>query len=87
MAFYWYAIHYYFKEKGLDISTYTKETKIIFIKKKNPVEIKVVSISPNILSEGDIELRSIFTKLDWHISQNLWEHDKEYYNDSCETII
>lgn len=87
MAFYWYAIYYYFKEKGLDISQYQKETKIIFIKKKNPIEIKVIEMHQNLLMEGDIELRSIFTKLDWHISQNLWEHDKSYYNNTCEIII
>jgi hypothetical protein len=86
MAFYWYAIHYYFKEKGLDISQYQKETKIIFIKKKNPIEIKVVGISETLLSEGDIELRDIFIKLDWHISQDKWEHDRQYYNETCEII-
>jgi hypothetical protein len=87
LTFYWYAIHWYFKNKGFDISGYEKETKIIFIKKRNPVEIKVVEVHHTILNEGDLDLRPILKELDWHYTNDKWDHDRLYYDNKCQTII
>lgn len=79
LAFYWLAVGYYLKEKGIDYKDYTCNTKIIAIQIKDLVECKVFNISDLDLRIGLDEIEFLLPQLHWHYTNDKWEHAKEYY--------
>ena len=90
MAFYWMAIMNMLEE-GLDegvpnFKNYKRETYIIFIKTKDPLEITIKQIGDSLIQEGTLEIMSIFKNLNWHMINNKWDHDRLYYDGKCEVL-
>lgn len=88
LAYYWAAIHWYFKyELQLDISLYDYESYIIAIQNNNGYAVRVFSIAPEAIEERlDIIDRTI-AQIAWHKATNLWDHYREYYDgDGAELI-
>jgi hypothetical protein len=88
MAFYWYAICWYFDNVlKIDISEYKQSTYIVAIESRNK-EVKVLEVPESILIEKSKEIKSIISQIEWHEKHNLWEFSKEYYeNDGVETSL
>lgn len=87
LAFYWMAIFYhYITEKQQSLEGYTFETFIIFIKKNEPIEIAVRKIGTGLLNEGEIKIREILSKLQWHVKNDKWDYDEEYYLEKYITL-
>ena len=82
LAYYWLAIHWYFKyELDIDLSKeeYTYETYIIAIQSHDGYEVRVFKMDP-VLIEGKLPLIDYLIKeIAWHKNNNLWEHTKIYY--------
>jgi len=80
MAFYWYAINWYFvNELKKDIGEYTKETYLIALKTTDDAEVKVYKVQEQFLTDGMTELTELFRLLQWHWENNQWDYTKEYY--------
>jgi len=81
MAFYWMAIHWYFKNTFTDkiIDEYTKETFVVAIGVKEPIEVKVFEITDRTLLDGLIEITPLLDQLSWHFKENKWDYSKAYY--------
>ena len=81
LAFYWLAIHWYFKNNLTDknIAEYQKETYVVAIGTKDPIEVKVFEITDQSLTEGLNEIDQIMRELDWHFKENKWDHTRLYY--------
>lgn len=80
MAFYWMAIHWYFINiLHKDIIDYDKETYIVAIGTKDPIEVKVFDISEATLTKGLLEIDPLITQLAWHFKEDKWDYTKEYY--------
>lgn len=88
LAYYWLAIHWYFKhELEIDIDGYSFKSYIIAIENSGNCEIRVFEIDPvNIEARLPI-IDKIIKLIAWHKDNNLWEHTKEYYdNDGVEKL-
>lgn len=81
MAFYWMAIHWYFKNKLVDknINDYTKETFIVAVGTKDPIEAKVFEVSEPTLMRGLDEIEGLMRQLEWHLREDKWDYNKAYY--------
>lgn len=86
LACYWFAIETWFREnfKEYDINEYSRETYLVAIQTKNPykdypVNCEVFSISEESLSEGLSILEKKLPDIAWHFENNLWDHEKAYY--------
>jgi len=81
MAFYWMAIYWYFKNTFIDkdINEYVKETFIVAIGTKDPIEVKVFEVSEPKLKEGLIEIEPLLNQLEWHFKENKWDYTRAYY--------
>lgn len=80
MAFYWYAITWYFiNELKIDINLYEKETFIIALKTTDDAEVKVYKIPDVYLNDGFVELTELLSLLKWHWENDKWDYTKEYY--------
>lgn len=88
MAFYWFAISWYFEyELKIDISEYTQQTYIVAIEPQTKI-VKVLDVPESILIEKSKEIKNIISDINWHEQNNLWDFAKEYYeNDGVETIL
>ena len=88
LAYYWMAIHWYFKiELGLNIEEYNYETYIIAIQNNNENAIRVFEICPKDIEERFELIDSTIKEIAWHKDNNLWEHTKEYYlNNGVEKL-
>lgn len=87
LAFYWMAIYSEFKDKIEDFNDYKKETYIVAVQTKDLPECRTFSIAENLLDKGLEEIELIMKDLEWHFSENLWEHNKTYYaGDGSEEI-
>ena len=86
MAFYWMAIMNMVKEgyEFIDLKDYKRETYIIFIKTKDPLEVTVKQIGDSLINEGTLEIMQILMSLSWHMRNNKWDHDRLYYDGKCE---
>lgn len=86
MAYYWLAIHWYFKnELKLNIEEYDYETYIVAIQSHDSYEVRVFAIDSKAIEEELITIDQAIRKIAWHKNNNLWEHTKEYYEgDGCE---
>ena len=81
MAFYWMAIFWYFKHNlpEKNISDYVKETFIVAIGTKDPIEIKVFEIQESTLNAGLLEIDPLMRQLEWHFKEDKWDYTKAYY--------
>jgi hypothetical protein len=81
MAFYWMAIYWYFKNTLTDknIDEYLKETFIVAIGTKDPVEVKVFEVTEGRLNEGFFEIFPLLTQLQWHFTEQKWDYSQAYY--------
>ena len=81
MAFYWMAIYWHFKNVLTDknFDDYTKETFIVVIGTKDPIEVKVFEITEKTLNLGILEIDPLMRQLEWHFKENKWDYTKEYY--------
>lgn len=81
MAFYWMAIYWYFKNILIDkdINEYNKETFIVAIGIKDPIEIKVFEITEPTLNKGLEEIDPLMNQLEWHFKEDKWDHTQLYY--------
>jgi hypothetical protein len=81
MAFYWMAIYWYFKNNLPDknIDEYLKETFVVAIGTKDPIEVKVFEITERRLTEGLIEIEPLLRELEWHFKEDKWDYTRAYY--------
>jgi hypothetical protein len=88
LAFYWMALTWYFKNTlNKDIVEYKNETYIIAVQSKEYYECKAFTIPESELSIGFEEIKDNLKKLEWHYTNNKWDHSREYYdNNGIETI-
>jgi hypothetical protein len=87
MAFYWIALYSYFKEQGINLSDYSKETYIVGLQKGDVPECRVFEITEDWLTLGHSEISEVLYELKWHFDNDLWEHRQEYYeNNGIEKI-
>jgi hypothetical protein len=80
MAFYWMAIHWYFKnELNIDPSEYEKETYIVAVSTTEPTEVKVFKMTDLRLNEGLNEIEQLMYELSWHFENEKWDYPRSYY--------
>ena len=80
MAFYWMAIHWYFKNTlNKNIDEYQKETFIVAIGTKEPIEVKVFEVIESTLLKGFLEIESLIYSLAWHFKEDKWDYTEAYY--------
>jgi hypothetical protein len=82
MAFYWAAIHYFCKEKSINIDDFKKETYIIGLQKGDLPECRVFEISEKWLLKACNEFDILFPEIKWHYDNNLWDHTRSYYENN-----
>lgn len=81
LSYYWIAIHWLFKnELNIDIENYTYETYIIAIQNNNGYGIRVIKFNPESLEERIPLISDTISKICWHKDNNLWDHDRHYYD-------
>lgn len=90
LAYYWAAIHWYFKHElkiDLAIKEYTYETYIIAVQSHDGNEVRVFTFNPNSIEDKLLVIDQAIKRIAWHKNNNLWEHTKEYYeNNGIEYI-
>lgn len=88
MAFYWFAIHWWFKNAlNKDISEYNKQTYIIGLKTTDDAEVRVYKIQDIHLREGLVDINNILGDLAWHWENDKWDHTRNYYvGEGYETL-
>ena len=88
LAYYWLAIHWYFKnELKLDIEEYEHSTYIVAIQ-NDGATCKVFEIDDETIITNIDKLTHIITQMDWHFSNNLWDYSREYYEgDGAELLL
>lgn len=82
LAYYWLAIHWYFKnELKLNIEEYEYETYIIAVQSHDGYEVRVFAIDPQAIEAELSTIEYAIKRIAWHKDNNLWDHMKEYYDD------
>jgi len=80
LAFYWLALHWYFKhELGLDLQGYDKYTYIVAVTSASPAEVKVFEITEPTLSKGLRDIEQLMPALKWHFDNDKWDYPEAYY--------
>ena len=80
LAFYWMAITWYFKnELKLNIDEYEKETYIVAISSREPIETVVFKVQDKQLTDGLNEIDNIMHNLEWHWTNDKWDYSRLYY--------
>lgn len=88
LAYYWLAIHWYFKnELKLNIEEYEYETYIIAVQSHNGYEVRVFKFNPKTVEERLVAIDYAIKRIAWHKDNNLWDHMKEYYDEDGAEII
>lgn len=88
LAYYWLAIHWYFKnELKLNIEEYEYETYIIAVQSHDGYEVRVFKFSPKTVEERLVAIDYAIKRIAWHKDNNLWDHMKEYYDEDGAEII
>ena len=89
MAYYWFAITWYFdNELNIDISEYSHNTYIVAIQNNGSNECRVFEVPENAIIEKSEKIKEILSEIDWHMSNDLWEYRKEYYEgDGTESLL
>lgn len=88
LAYYWLAIHWYFKnELKLNIEEYEYETYIIAVQSYDGYEVRVFKFNPKTVEERLVAIDYAIKRIAWHKDNNLWDHMKEYYDEDGAEII
>lgn len=88
LAYYWLAIHWYFKnELKLNIEEYEYETYIVAVQSHDGYEVRVFKFNPKAIEERLITIDYAIKRIAWHKNNNLWDHMKEYYDEDGAEII
>lgn len=88
LAYYWLAIHWYFKnELKLNIEEYEYETYIVAVQSHDGYEVRVFKFNPKTVEERLITIDYAIKRIAWHKNNNLWDHMKEYYDEDGAEII
>lgn len=88
LAYYWLAIHWYFKnELKLNIEEYEYETYIVAVQSHNGYEVRVFKFNSKAIEERLITIDYAIKRIAWHKNNNLWDHMKEYYDEDGAEII
>lgn len=88
LAYYWLAIHWYFKnELKLNIEEYEYETYIIAVQSHDGYEVRVFKFNPKAIEERLVTIDYAIKRIAWHKDNNLWDHMKEYYDEDGAEMI
>lgn len=88
LAYYWLAIHWYFKnELKLNIEEYEYETYIVAVQSHDGYEVRVFKFNPKTVEERLVAIDYAIKRIAWHKDNNLWDHMKEYYDEDGAEII
>lgn len=88
LAYYWMAIHWYFKnELKEDISKYSYETYIIGVQSHSGHEVKVFKFTPTAIENQADKITNALKDIKWHQVTNNWEHVKNYYEGDGSEIL
>ena len=88
LAYYWLAIHWYFKnELKLNIEEYEYETYIVAVQSHDGYEVRVFKFNPKTVEERLITIDYAIKRIAWHKDNNLWDHMKEYYDEDGAEMI
>ena len=82
MAFYWAAIFWYMKNvrKITDIEEYETETYIVAISNRSDNnECRVFRVGEQKITDNIERIETAIQTLIWHLSEDKWDHRKEYY--------
>ena len=82
LAYYWLAIHWYFKnELKLNIEEYEYETYIVAVQSHDGYEVRVFKFNSKAIEERLVTIDYAIKRIAWHKNNNLWDHMKEYYDE------
>ena len=88
LAYYWLAIHWYFKnELKLNIEEYEYETYIVAVQSHDGYEVRVFKFNSKAIEERLVTIDYAIKRIAWHKDNNLWDHMKEYYDEDGAEII
>jgi hypothetical protein len=88
LAYYWLAIHWYFKnELKLNIEEYEYETYIVAVQSHDGYEVRVFKFNHKTIEERLVIIDYAIKRIAWHKDNNLWDHMKEYYDEDGAEII
>lgn len=88
LAYYWLAIHWYFKnELKLNIEEYEYETYIVAVQSHDGYEVRVFKFNSKTVEERLVAIDYAIKRIAWHKDNNLWDHMKEYYDEDGAEII
>lgn len=88
LAYYWLAIHWYFKnELKLNIEEYEYETYIVAVQSHDGYEVRVFKFNPKTIEERLITIDYAIKRIAWHKDNNLWDHMKEYYDEDGAELL
>lgn len=88
LAYYWLAIHWYFKnELKLNIEEYEYETYIVAVQSHDGYEVRVFKFNPKAIEERLVTIDYAIKRIAWHKNNNLWDHMKEYYDEDGAELL
>ena len=88
LAYYWLAIHWYFKnELKLNIEEYEYETYIVAVQSHDGYEVRVFKFNSKAIEERLVTIDYAIKRIAWHKNNNIWDHMKEYYDEDGAEII
>lgn len=88
LAYYWLAIHWYFKnELKLNIEEYEYETYIVAVQSHDGYEVRVFKFNPKTIEERLVTIDYAIKRIAWHKNNNLWNHMKEYYDEDGAELL
>lgn len=88
LAYYWLAIHWYFKnEPKLNIEEYEYETYIVAVQSHDGYEVRVFKFNPKTIEERLVTIDYAIKRIAWHKNNNLWDHMKEYYDEDGAELL
>lgn len=88
LAYYWLAIHWYFKnELKLNIEEYEYETYIVAVQSHDGYEVRVFKFNSKAIEERLVTIDYAIKRIAWHKDNNLWDHMKEYYDEDGAELL
>lgn len=89
LAYYWLAIHWYFKSVlDIDIADYTYETYIVAIQNNDSHAVRVFKFAPEAVEARLDTITKTLSQINWHITNDLWDFHREYYEgDGSEELV
>lgn len=88
LAYYWLAIHWYFKnELKLNIEEYEYETYIVAVQSHDGYEVRVFKFNSKAIEERLVTIDYAIKLIAWHKNNNLWDHMKEYYDEDGAELL